>query len=98
MEPDVSEKFSFAKKRAKSAENGPNMDFFVNFSKLYDLCFLIFFTKLGDQKHSKSYRAGFFLGRFSFAQKRAKSVKNALKITFLIILKIVPLVFRIFFV
>ena len=32
--PDFSEKFSFAQKRAKRAQNGLNLDFFVNFSKL----------------------------------------------------------------
>ena len=40
--------------------------------------------KLGDNKHSKLTELD-FSGRFSFAQKRAKSVKNALKMTFLII-------------
>ena len=40
--------------------------------------------KLGDHKQSKVTELD-FSGRFSFAQKRAKRVKNSLKITFLII-------------
>ena len=52
-EPDFSEKFSFAQKREKRAQNGLNLDFFVNLSKLCHYCFLIFFMKLGYHKHSK---------------------------------------------
>ena len=59
------------------------------------LFFSDFFMKLGDHKHS-SDRAGFF-GKILIFPKRAKSVKIALKMTFLIIPKIVPLVFLIFF-
>ena len=33
-EPDFSEKFSFAQKMVKRAQNDLNMDFFTNFSKL----------------------------------------------------------------
>ena len=59
------------------------MDFFVNFSKLCQF-FLIFFMKLRDHKHSEVTKLD-FSGRFPFAQKRAKRVKNALRMTFLII-------------
>ena len=47
----LSGRLSFAQKRAKRAQNGLNMDFFVNFSKLCHYFFLIFFMKLGYHKH-----------------------------------------------
>ena len=43
-----------------------------------------FLLKLGDHKHSKVTELD-FSGRFSFARNGAKRVKNALKVTFLII-------------
>ena len=65
-ELDFSGRFSFAQKRAKRSQNGLNMEFFINFSKLCHY----FFLRLGDHKHSKVTELD-FSGRFSFAQKMA---------------------------